>query len=530
MTPKTTWDEEAEVVVVGYGGAGAVTAITAHDAGAKVLLLEKQPSDTPERTNHTPSSRMSGGHWYCPVDLEKTILYLHGLVKVSNESLDVERKELISVFARYLTENTDWMKSIGAETIMDAGTGVGNEVRYVQDSPTVRGQFIGNKFFLADLPKLPGAESSAFDSPKPLGKYRNGAAFFKYLSEAVNSRKIPILWQTSGMHLVTQDDEVRGIVVKTADKLIRIKAGRAVVLTCGGFEFNERLKQNYLRAYPAFFTGNPGNTGDGITMAMEIGADLWHMNNASWRVTIKSPEFPSSFSTQRHETNSIFIDKKGDRFANERFELHTFGYALTNYDSQALCYPKIPCYWIFDEKRRSLGPLASYSGGCCNPPGGVMGDIYYLWSEDNLVEIERGWIMKASTLEDLGKQIKADPDDSGLLIVSNLTAAVKRYNKLCQKGEDTDFDKPNEWLQPIGDPPYYAAKLWLGGPNTQGGPKRNTRAQIVRVDGSPIPRLYSAGELGSVWSMLYQGSGNLGECIAFGRIAGANAATEKPWK
>ena len=65
--------------------------------------------------------------------------------------------------------------------------------------------------------------------------------------------------------------------------------------------------------------------------------------------------------------------------------------------------------------------------------------------------------------------------------------------------------------------------------NTQGGPRRNEKGQIVRPNGTPIPRLYSAGELGSIYSYLYQGTGNIGECLAFGRISGRNAATETPW-
>src|ERR671924_222037 len=68
-----------------------------------------------------------------------------------------------------------------------------------------------------------------------------------------------------------------------------------------------------------------------------------------------------------------------------------------------------------------------------------------------------------------------------------------------------------------------------GGRLRRGGPGRNARAQIVRPDGSPIPRLYSAGELGSIYSYLYQGTGNIGECLAFGRIAGRNAVSVQPW-
>ena len=159
-----------------------------------------------------------------------------------------------------------------------------------------------------------------------------------------------------------------------------------------------------------------------------------------------------------------------------------------------------------------------------------MGDIFYLWDQDNQKEIDRGWIMKSSTLDGLAKQIEKDPDNNGLMRPAVLEATVKKYNEYCHKGEDLDFHKLPEWMQPLEDPPYFAAKIWPGGPNTQGGPKRNSRAQVMRVDNSPIPRLYSAGELGSVWGMLYQGAGNLGECIAFGRIAGTHAAAEKLWK
>ena len=111
-----------------------------------------------------------------------------------------------------------------------------------------------------------------------------------------------------------------------------------------------------------------------------------------------------------------------------------------------------------------------------------------------------------------------------------LRASIERYNDHCMKEEDPDFQKPKECLKPIEGPPYYAVKLWPGGPNTQGGPRRNLKGQVLRPNGSPITKLYSAGELGSVWGMLYQGGGNIAECIAFGRISGLNAAAEKKRK
>jgi predicted oxidoreductase len=84
-------------------------------------------------------------------------------------------------------------------------------------------------------------------------------------------------------------------------------------------------------------------------------------------------------------------------------------------------------------------------------------------------------------------------------------------------------------LEPIAVGPFYAIELSPSMLNTQGGPRRNEKGQIVRPDGTPIPRLYSAGELGSIYSYLYQGTGNIGECLAFGRISARNAVAEKPW-
>ena len=85
-------------------------------------------------------------------------------------------------------------------------------------------------------------------------------------------------------------------------------------------------------------------------------------------------------------------------------------------------------------------------------------------------------------------------------------------------------------MPPIVDPPFYAVELSPSMLNTQGGPRRNEKAQIVRPDGTPIPRLYSAGELGSIYSYMYQGTGNIGECLAFGRVAGRNAAAQTRWE
>jgi succinate dehydrogenase/fumarate reductase flavoprotein subunit len=109
-----------------------------------------------------------------------------------------------------------------------------------------------------------------------------------------------------------------------------------------------------------------------------------------------------------------------------------------------------------------------------------------------------------------------------------LRGTVDRYNAGCRDGND-EFGRLPRTLVPLTGGPYYAVRMWPGGPNTQGGARRNADAQVMRVTGEPVPGLYSAGEFGSVYGMLYpSGGGNIAECIAFGRIAGDSVATRRP--
>ncbi len=132
----------------------------------------------------------------------------------------------------------------------------------------------------------------------------------------------------------------------------------------------------------------------------------------------------------------------------------------------------------------------------------------------------KGWIKRADTLPALAHIVGLDP--------ATLEATVSRWNGSVASKCDQEFGR-TLMLTPLAKGPYYAIELSPSMLNTQGGPRRNEKAQIVAPDSTPIPRLYSAGELGSIYSYLYQGTGNIGECLAFGRIAGRNAVAEKPW-
>jgi predicted oxidoreductase len=109
-----------------------------------------------------------------------------------------------------------------------------------------------------------------------------------------------------------------------------------------------------------------------------------------------------------------------------------------------------------------------------------------------------------------------------------LATSIDTWNRSARAGHDTEFGRTKS-LHPIAEGSLYAMELVPSMLNTQGGPRRNERAEVLRPDGKPINRLYSAGEMGSIFGYLYQGTGNIGECFAFGRIAAREALSKAPW-
>lgn len=194
---------------------------------------------------------------------------------------------------------------------------------------------------------------------------------------------------------------------------------------------------------------------------------------------------------------------------------------MTVHDTSKFEYSRIPSWFIFDEQARQKGPIALTFYGA--HAVGI-----YRWSQDNSAEIEKGWILKGDSIEDLACKIAAHHHNRGRMDVATLANTIARFNESSEKGEDPDFGRPPESLGALKTPPFYAIAEYPGGPNTEGGPIKNAKSQVIGVSGKPIPGLYAAGEVASFWSFLYQVGGNIAECIISGRAAGKNAAMETP--
>jgi len=482
------WHRQADVVVVGYGAAGTAAAITAHDAGAKVLMLEKAP-----KGREGGNTRVAGQGYFAPSSVDKTITYLTALCGPYPVPEDV-----IRICAQEMCRNNDWVKSIGG------------------DPQEHQHQPAGIEFA-----ELPGSDC--------VHKYHHGpivgySETWKLFERAVSERRIDILYETAGRKLIQEPatKEILGIRAERDGKPFVVKARRAVVLTSGGFENNQAMIRNFLPDVPYCYPlGTPYNEGDGVTMAMAVGADLWHMNNfAGPSFALKVPEFRSAFPlvplhfAKEMPGGMIVVGADGKRFADEK--RRTLHGRIKAFGQWARLPTPCPMFMIVDHVLCSAGSLYN------REPRSNWNPIVeaYEWSEDNSEEVARGWIKTADTIAALARQIGQDP--------AVLLDSVKRWNASCKAGADAEFGR-SKMLVPITQAPFYAVELSPAMLNTQGGPRRNAKGQIVGPDGGPIRRLYSAGELGSMFSYLYQGTGNIGECMAFGRISGRHAAAEQPW-
>ncbi len=495
------WDFETDVVVIGYGGAGAIAAINAADAGAKVILLEKYPGDTATEVRHTPSSRYCGGLCVTAKDAKEASTHLFAL------SFGTTPKDVCDAWGEGAVKNWSYINSL----ILDGGD------KYPE--PTW-----GTGEYKAELP---GGQTIG-TSTVPGG----GPRLFQILMQNVVKRadKIQVMYETPGKRLIQDPNtrEVLGVVATQGGKEITIKAKRAVALTTGGFEYDEEMKANFLRGYPSWFYTNPNNTGEGIRMGQAVGGALWHMNSISARAIPHHPDWIKGIGVTLAQPY-FFVNKYGKRWFYEvPWPSHNAWVEFVNFSSKTGEYQADPAWIIYDDS--SAKPLLARNSK------GFLGNTKTLqyWeperSKDMSEEVKKGWILRANTPEELAAQIAKDEENEGRMKPEVLKATFETYNKYCAAAKDAEFGRDPKSLIPLAKPPFFAVKVYPGGPNTQGGLKKDAKGHVVDPFGAAIPRLYCAGENGSVYGFLYPtGGGNVCEMIVFGQVIGKNMAAEKPW-
>ena len=329
--------------------------------------------------------------------------------------------------------------------------------------------------------------------------------------EAAQRDGVAVRYSCQGVKLI-QDEKgrVSGIRVLGPDGFEDI-ATRTVVLAAGGFEANAEMRCRYLG--PGWemvkVRGIPYNTGDGIRMALEVGAQAhghWSSCHAvAW--DMNAPAFGDRTITELYQKHSypfgIMVNLDGNRFVDEGADFRNYTYVT--YGRALLTQPQGLAFQIFDDKVKHL-----------------LRDEY---------RIPQVTMAEANTIEELAARLDIDPQGMASTI-REYNAAVQTdvtYNPTIKDGRGTVGIEPpkSNWAQTIDTPPYLGYAVTCGISFTFGGVKIDTRGQVVTNSQEPIPGLYAAGEMvGGLFYHNYPGGSGLSAGMVFGRLAGTSAARD----
>lgn len=504
------FDREVDLLVVGYGLAGEAAALEASDIdpAANILVIEKLDEG------------QAGGN---------SIASGQTVIVPSPDDVDTFKTYVAACFEPnpIPEEYLDWMCNefaTQASWIQGTVSLVGYEIGYVSGGPLTWGKLV------TEFPDLAGSNFVGCS-----GHVRAAGQTFEYggvwrgFSLAVEARdNIEVDFECALTQLIVDaDGKVVGGVVNNGGTEERIGASKGVVLACGGYENNLQMQRDFHGMDNVYTGGTPGNTGDAIQMLMGLGAEIWHMRNQTqsggfW-LGIKVPDYEPTFmrAFSMPAGSWIEVDAEDKRFYNESAAYHRqhmkykqYGHYVDLPHDRAL-----PVSLIFDDKTCSAGAIVTK---WLSWPITTLG---YTWSDDNSVEIEKGWITKADSIAELAEALGRDPEQ--------LQATIDAYNEGVAAGSD-EFGRDPETMAAIDTPPYYAVGITPTLVATTGGAKRDTASRVLKWDGTSIEGLYEAGELGSYVANLYQNGMFLAECIASGRAAadtafgGRSTVSEEP--
>ncbi len=509
------WDQETEILVVGCGGAGISAGITAATEGlGECLVLEAAPAGF-----EGGNTRLSAQVMFVPRSVEGAMKYQRNL----NGPYEVD-EDLLRAWAENICENVDWLMDLGLDP---------------RETPAFNPEW-------ADVEGSEECNCYLLDGTIGAQSCWNGLAL------AAEENGVAIQNDTRVVDLVFDPatKEVFGVKAEVAGEEKFIKASKAVILACGGFENDPEMIKEYFT--PGMYDIKPHGTiynrGDGVRMAKRIGAELWHMNNFAnntFSIQVSPDVNPTVNPVAFAGKDFIYVGANAKRyFYEEEISLQRHGKLMYGGVSSNTVTPS-PTYAIFGSKSYDAAFVAqNVNNGFCTWHG-IYGTGTNLSNDDLL---NAGIIVKGDTPEELAEKLGLDSD--------MLAATISGYNANALKGADPEYhrgeaiysafagfdaqqgeDVDNDAVKPAVaafqletlDPPYYGMKLSVGMMNTQGGAKRAANGQIVDVDGNPIPRLFGAGEFGCIYSYNYNGGGNVSEAISSGRLAAREAGKLEAW-
>jgi 3-oxo-5alpha-steroid 4-dehydrogenase len=536
-TSSVAWDRSTDVIVVGYGGAGAAAAWAARTAGAEVMIIERAAAGGGSTNINGGIVSLGGGTAIQQAagvndtpDNFYNYLALAGGPNTSAEHCRVQADNAVDL-CNWLV-NTCGVKFNPGITIPYPEPGCVVEADPTctagltrscdcyawewahQVTPAPRGHYVFG------IDPTTGAQTST----------RLGSGFFQPIKKTVEALSPTIIYKNKVTQLVYDENlkRVTGVVMQaqTDDaglefngQPVYVQATRAVILTAGGFAANLDMRAQYIPAtIHDSLTGTVGDDGTGIRIGMDVGADVRNMGYADGNLALMEGALIFAANTGGPMTSSIFVDKRGNRFISEDHyraytpvTMRTPSYAQDYEDgtSNVMGVNGYTCYVICDATTWN-----NCSSDVINNPYTGINVLSPPTIKNTITELAQSLGLPNGSLE-------------STIALYNQNASANSTNL------DPVFHKRDQFVRPIVAPPFYGFPLVSTvGTFTTGGLKINTEAQVIEaVSQQPISGLYAAGRNASdVIGQFYQGSGTgVASAFIFGRIAGANAAAEKPW-
>ena len=508
------WENEADLVVVGGGVAALSCAVTAYvEELGTAVILEAAPEGF-----EGGNSRVCGQGALIPDTVEDGIAYLTYMCG----DYDVDADQ-IEAWAVNIRENWDWLQeNIGWEPVQMGAS---------------------------EYPEAPSNEAMKWYGHQGIAK-PNGHTW-QLFRDLVDDYDIPYYLEARAIEFI-KDSEGVVMGVRCEDGRC-FKANKAVVMACGGFEYNQTMMNmaNTIGFSGIRGTGGWYNRGDGIKMVQSIGAELWNMNNFSGnRIAVKivdpNDEYKlaqAKFGLKEDNHDYIIVGPDGERFCYEEL-LGQTRHGKTKI-SGVWTHIQIPgeSYAIFNEK--SFGYDIFGQPGFAKRIELITGAISTYQSNQEL--LDAGIIKKCETVAEVAEftgisesalqytldeyngyvENQYDPDfhrgeassDEGVKAFTTSVDGVQQGNV---QADIEAFD-----LVPVVAP-YYVVRLYHGILNTQGGPRRSPKGEVLDTNRQPIPRVYAAGEFGAIYAYMYNLGGNFSEAMSSGRLAARSACALEP--
>jgi 3-oxosteroid 1-dehydrogenase len=549
----TTWDSTVDFVIVGSGGGGMVAALTAADAGASALVLEKQAVIG-------GSTCMSGGIVWVPDNpvmlaagvsdsYEDAMAHFEAVVGDVGPCSSFERRdafltsgpEMVAFLQRsgvrfvYCRGYSDYYSSAkggvdpgrGIEPVPWDGHALGPWLEKLQPGLA---KSLGLAVMTNEARSLSNFNRSigafTISARVVMRTYAaqlrrqalltNGASLIGQMLKVALDREIPVWTEAPLEELVVEDGRVVGVRTLREGSAVSIRARQGVLLASGGFAHNRDMRQRYGGEQPntaRWSISNPGDTGEVLEEAMRIGAKTDLMDEAWWLPSPRTGRFGQSTLDQaRQRPRTIYVDAAGRRFVNESNSYMEVGKAMYERDKTSRA---VPCWLIFDDRYRKRYAHQR------SRPGRFPRKLF-----------ESGMLKQAWTLEDLARLCAIDP--------AGLSETVELFNENARNGVDPEYGRgesaynralgdPNHrvhpCLGPIDEPPYYAVEVVPGDIGTCGGVLTDEHARVIGPDDRPIAGLYATGNgTATVMGRHYLGPGaSIANTMVFGYVAARHA-------